>query len=69
MPGLKEAGKIALPNLHVQSPISGKCKKFVLGNNLFGYDGKGNLSILIPVHRCVVIMFFDFQCEEPGIRR
>ena len=44
----------ALLNLHVHPPISGNCAKVVLGNNLFGYDGKGNFHILVPVHRCVL---------------
>ena len=56
-----------ISNLHVHPPISGECAKIVLRNNFFRDDGKGNFNILVPVHRCVVIIFLNVQCEEPGI--
>ena len=48
-------------------PIGDKCTKVVLDDNFFGGDGKGNFYILVPVHRCVVIIFFNVWCEGPGI--
>ena len=45
-----------LLNIYVNPPISGKCVNVVFGDNFFGGDGTGNFHILVPIHRCVVIL-------------